>query len=137
MTLGQMRTYLTHYHTTLGQTLYVTEDWESRSDADKYILLRHERVHMKQFQRWTIPIMAVLYVLAPLPMGLALFRCRFEQEAYAETIRASAEVYGKAYVCAPQFREGIVRQFLGPSYGWMWPFRGSIETWYEQQLADI
>ena len=28
--------------------------------------------------------MALLYVLVPLPMGLAYFRARFEKEAYAE-----------------------------------------------------
>ena len=39
----------------------------------------------------------VLYMLVPLPMGLAYFRARFEKEAYAETIRAAAEVWGREY----------------------------------------
>jgi hypothetical protein len=26
---------------------------------------------------------------------------------------------------------------MGPSYGWMWPFRRSVERWYDQVLASI
>ena len=136
ITFGQMRSYLTSYHTTLGQRIYVCEGWEDKSLADRYILLAHERVHIRQFQRFTWPGMAILYLVVPLPMGLAYFRARFEKEAYAETIRAAGAIYGAEHVRAPAFREHIIRQFTGPSYGWMWPFRNSMERWYERILVE-
>jgi hypothetical protein len=81
--------------------------------------------------------MAVLYVLLPLPMGLAYFRARFEKEAYAETIRAAAEVWGVQYPRSAEHRKYVIDQFMGPSYGWMWPFRRGLERWYDQILATL
>ena len=68
-------------------------------------------------------------------MGLAYFRARFEWAAYAETIRATDEVFGRQ--AASGLREHIVNQFTGPSYGWMWPFRRRVERWYDRALASL
>ena len=137
LTLGQNRAYLDGYHTTIGRRIYVTGSWESMSRDQRWLLLRHERVHLGQFRRYTLVGMALLYLLVPLPFGLAYFRARFEREAYAETIRGSAELHGPAHVREPGFREGILEQFTGPAYGWMWPFRRSLERWYEGVLAAL
>ena len=137
ITFGGMRSYLNGYQTTIGKTVYVTADWDDRDDLERYCTLRHEAVHLRQFRRWTLPGMAVLYVLLPLPLGLAWCRAYFEKEAYAESIRAAAECYGPDCPCAPAFRERILRQFLGPSYGWMWPFRRGLERWYDRVLAEV
>ncbi|WP_428266273.1 hypothetical protein [Haliangium sp.] len=137
MTLGRMRAYLNGYQTTIGSTVYVTADWDHRDLDERYVTLRHERIHLRQFRRYTIPGMAVLYLLLPLPMGLAWFRTRFEQEAYAESIRAAAAIHGLAHVRVGEFRERIVSQFLGPSYGWMWPFRGFVEAWYDKVIVGL
>jgi hypothetical protein len=137
ITFGQMRAYLDGYQTTIGRTIYVTPDWDDRDDLERYVTLRHEAVHLRQFRRWTLPGMALAYLLLPLPMGLAWVRTRFEQEAYAESIRAAAEVYGPDRPRDPAFRERIVSQFIGPSYGWMWPFRRSIERWYDRILSEL
>lgn len=139
VTLGGMRSYLDAYQTTIGKTVYVTADWDTPAwtDDQRYCTLRHEAVHLRQFRRYTLPAMAVLYVLLPLPLGLAYFRARFEMEAYAETVRAEAEVYGPDYPRAPARRARIVEQFTGPSYGWMWPFRRSVERWYDRVLASF
>ncbi len=137
LTLGQMRGYLDSYQTTLGQRIYVTPSWEARSKADRYMVLCHERIHMRQFRRFTWPGMTLLYLLIPLPMGLAYFRARFEMEAYAESIRAAAEIYGKAHVEESSFREHILKQFSGASYGWMWPFPEFMARWYQRQLDTL
>lgn len=137
VTFGRMRTYLDSFQTTIGKTVYVTADWDEWDADDRYVTLRHEAVHLRQFRRYTLPVMAVLYVLLPLPMGLAYFRARFEMEAYAETIRAAAEVYGPAYVRTERHRKYVIDQFMGPNYGWMWPFRRSLERWYGRILATI
>jgi hypothetical protein len=132
LTFGAQRSYLTGYQTTIGQRVYVTSDWDDLPDESRYVTLRHEREHLRQFRRFTLPGMALLYVLLPLPIGLAWCRARFEMQGYAETIRASVEIYGPAHVLRPVFREHVVSQFLGGAYGWMWPFRRSVERWYDR-----
>jgi hypothetical protein len=137
VTLGRMRRYLDSFQTTIGKTVYVTADWDDLAADDRYVTLRHEAVHLRQFRRLTLPVMAVLYIFVPLPMGLAYFRARFEKEAYAETIRARAEVSGLGYVRGAAHRNYVIEQFMSPSYGWMWPFRRSLEGWYDQILATL
>ncbi len=137
VTFGQMRDYLQSYQTTIGKTVYVTPDWDDRDELDRYVTLRHEAVHLRQFQRWTLPGMALAYVFLPLPFGLAWCRAKIEQAAYAETIRAAAEVWGPERPRDPAFRERVIGQFLGASYAWMWPFRRSIERWYDEVLAGL
>ncbi len=137
LTLGQNRSYLDGYHTTIGRNIYVTGNWDAMSRDQRFLLLRHEQVHLRQFRRYTLVGMAFLYLFVPLPFGLAWFRAQFEREAYAETVRATAEVLGPAHVRDPSFRDQILEQFTGPAYGWMWPFRGSLERWYEGVLAAL
>jgi len=137
ITFGGMRRYLDSYQTTIGSTVYVTRDWDERSAEVRYVTLRHEAIHLRQFRRYTLPGMALLYVLLPLPLGLAWFRAYFEKEAYAESIRAAAEVYGPNYPRGTEYRRYIIDQFVGPSYGWMWPFRAGLERWYDRVLATL
>lgn len=137
VTFGQMRAYLDGYQTTIGNRIYVTPDWDERGADERYLILRHERIHLRQFRRFTLPGMAVLYLLLPLPAGLAWFRAKFEMEAYAESIRAGAALHGRDHVAAGPFRDHIVAQFLGPSYGWMWPFRRAVNSWYDSILVSL
>jgi hypothetical protein len=137
ITFGGMRRYLDTFQTTIGSTVYVTADWDDWEPDRRYVTLRHEAIHLRQFRKYTLPGMALLYVLLPLPMGIAWFRAHFEKEAYAETIRAAAEVYGADYPRRTDYRQYIIDQFVGPSYGWMWPFRSSLERWYDRVLATL
>jgi hypothetical protein len=136
VTFGKMRGYLDDYVTTIGSRVYVSSDWDARTDGDRWATMRHEAVHLRQFRRWTVPVMGFLYLLIPLPMGLAYFRMRFERAAYEETIRVSAELYGRAYV-EGELRAHVIDQFCGPTYGWMWPFRRSLERWYDAQVEAL
>ena len=137
VTLGRMRTYLDAYQTTIGSTVYVTGDWDARDPDERYVTLRHEAIHLRQFRRFTLPGMALLYLLVPLPMGLAWCRAAFEREAYAESIRAAAEVWGPEFPRGERFRRHVLDQFTGAAYGWMWPFRADLERWYDRVLASL
>lgn len=137
LTFGHMRSYMDSFHTTIRKTVYVTADWDNLDAEQRYVTLRHEAVHLRQFRKFTLPIMALLYVLVPLPMGLAYFRAQFEKEAYAETIRAAAEVWGLETARSAAYRNYVIGQFMGPAYGWMWPFRPGLERWYDQILASL
>ncbi|HVU01172.1 MAG TPA: hypothetical protein VHE30_05445 [Polyangiaceae bacterium] len=137
VTLGGQSAYLTRYHTVIGDTLYVPPSWDSMSDVDRVILLRHERVHLRQRRRYGFLGMALLYLLPVFPLGLAYFRARMEWEAYVETLRATAEHYGVEAVKDGPLREHLVGRFTGPDYGWMWPFPRTIRKWYDEAVRTI
>ncbi len=137
VTLGGQRHYRTRYHTVIGDTLYVPETWAKLSDLDRVILLRHERVHLRQRRRYGGALMAFLYLVPFLPLGLAYGRARIEWEAYTETLRATAELRGREALVSPELREQIVRRFIGPDYGWMWPFRSVVEAWYDRVVNQL
>lgn len=131
ISFGTLRQFMTAFTTTLGTTVYITDSWDTWGETTKVILLRHERVHMRQAKRWTRPLFSFLYLFVFLPGGLAFFRTKFEKEAYEETIAAALEYRGRAAVEDPAFRDKIIQNFTGPAYLFMWPFRRSLERWYD------
>jgi len=137
ITFGRLNAYLDGYQTTLGRTIYVTPDWQQLDPDQRRITLEHERVHLRQFQKFTTVGMALLYLFLPLPMGLAYFRARFEKQAYAQTIRATARIRGLDAAKSSALREQILSQFVGPSYGWMWPFPKQLNRWYDEVIASL
>ncbi len=137
VTLGQQREFLTNYHTVLGTTLYVPDSWPSASDVDRAILLRHERVHLRQRRRYGFPLMAFLYLVPFFPLGLAYGRAKIEWEAYTETLRATGELMGVDAARSPALRRRIVARFTGAAYGWMWPFPRQVERWYDTAIQQL
>jgi hypothetical protein len=135
LTLGGQRHYLTRYHTVLFGKLYVPDAWAQMDDDARYILLRHERVHLRQRRRMGDALMAFVYLVPFLPLFLAYGRARIEWEAYVETIRATAEVRGLD--AARALESDIVRRYVGPDYGWMWPFPGVVRGWFAEVIADL
>src|SRR5690606_10562528 len=111
--------------------------WFTASDVDRAILLRHERVHLRQRRRYGFALMAFLYLIPFIPLGLAYGRARLEWEAYCETLRATAELKGLAAARSPMLRQQIVARFVGPDYGWMWPFPKMVQRWYRAALQAI
>jgi len=136
-TLGGQRTYLEEYHTVLGWTLYVPHTWPSASDVDRAIVLRHERVHLRQQARYGRLLMAFLYLVPFFPVGLAYGRARLEWEAYEETLRATVEYRGLAAAHDPRLRRGLIARFTGGAYGYMWPFAGQVNRWFDRALDAL
>lgn len=137
ITLGAQHEYLTRYHTVLGYTLWVPSAWPSSPDDARYILLRHERVHLRQRRRYGMIGMTLLYLLPFLPLGLAWGRARIEWEAYSETLRATAEVKGLDAARDGELHDYIVKQFSSGVYGWMWPFPAVIRRWIGEVVTEI
>lgn len=135
LTFGGMRTYATKYHTVLFGKLWVPDSWDAMSDTDKIILLRHERVHLRQRARMGDVVMGFVYLIPFFPLFFAYGRARIEWEAYTETIRATHELLGIAQ--AKKLRDPIVSRFTGPDYGWMWPFRRAVEGWFDEVIAEL
>ncbi|MDH5491291.1 MAG: hypothetical protein OEY14_05005 [Myxococcales bacterium] len=137
LTLGGQSAFMKRYVTTLDQTIYLPSDWEGRSEAARYEVMRHEAVHLRQFRRLGLPWMAFLYLLPFFPLGLAWGRARLEWEAYAESLRARAELAGIEAAADPEYRAYIVRQFSSSAYGWMWPFPSQVGRWIDRELATL
>ena len=137
LTLGAMDRYLAGYHTTMGQRVYVAASWDNLSPESKYQVLRHERVHIRQFRKYTFLGMGFLYLFVPCPFGFAFFRAKFEKEGYAESIRAAAEVHGIEHVASTSFRDNVIQQFTSSAYGWMWPFPKRLGDWYDGVLKEL
>jgi hypothetical protein len=80
-------------------------------------------------------VMAFVYLVPFFPLLLAWGRARIEWEAYVETIRATAEVRGLG--AARALEDEIVRRYVGPDYGWMWPFPRTVRGWFREVVADL
>jgi hypothetical protein len=135
MTLGGQRSYLTRYHTVLFGKLYVPDSYAQLDDVARTILLEHERVHLLQRRRMGDLAMAFIYLVPVFPLFLAWGRARLEWEAYTATMRATAELCGLP--AARALENELVRRFVGPDYGWMWPFPRTIRRWFRAVLAEL
>lgn len=136
MSLGQMTNFMSYFITTVGTTVYVPDEWDSWSPSRKAIILRHERVHMRQARDFGNLKFFFLYLLFPVPAFFAFFRTKFEKQAYEESIRAYFEYYGSKFF-TPALREDTIRNFTTASYLWMWPWKSSIEKWYDSVVAAV
>jgi hypothetical protein len=135
VTFGGQRRYLTDYHTVLFGKLYVPDAWQRMDDDARYILLRHERIHLRQRRRMGDLAMAFVYLVPFFPLFLAWGRARIEWEAYLETLRATCEVRGLD--AARGLEDEIVQRYVGPDYGWMWPFPRTVRRWFREAIADL
>lgn len=137
LTFGGQNGYRTRFVTVIGYGIYLPTKWDQLSDIERLIILRHERVHLIQRRRLTMPLMAFLYLVPFFPIGLAYGRARLEWEAYTETLRATAELQGLAAARDVGLRRHIIRRFVGPEYGWMWPFPRVVGGWYDRVIIQI
>ena len=89
------------FTTTIASGMYTRDDWEDRTPDQKYMTLRHEKVHIKQFHcfplgRWAWPlnhlIQGLCYLLL-LPIILT-FRAKFEREGYTQSLLVEYELHG-------------------------------------------
>ena len=130
--------FMTLYATTIGRKIYMPKTWwDNATDKQRMILLRHELVHVNQMKRYSVPVFLLLYLFIPLPAGLSYFRAKFEKDGYEETLRARYEYWGKDSITSSECRYWVTQQFLGSAYGWMWPFKRSINNWYDKTLQEI
>lgn len=106
---------------TIGPVITVPPQWPTYSPALQCVHLAHEMAHVRQYQRcglgsaWLgVPLFLLLYLLAPLPLGLAWWRYRWEREAFA------AEQDARKALGLP-LRQNVEALLHGRAYGWAWP----------------
>ena len=137
VSFGQNTTFMTDFVTTINHTIYVPTAYSIWRQETRDAVIEHEKVHIAQADKYTFLFFAFLYVCMFFPIGLAYFRMKFEQEAYAVTLKCYYASYGAAYIQLPEVKASMVSYFTGPSYLWTWPFKKSIETWYDATVQGI
>lgn len=134
ITFGQQKAFMSRYTTTIGNTIYTPAGWDERSETSKLAIFRHERIHLRQAKKYTRVFFSFLYLFVFFPTIFAYFRKKFEQEAYEESIRARIEYSGIEYVKRPEYKAFLVKQLTSANYFWTWPFKKSIENWFDKAL---
>ena len=132
VTFGKNSTFGTQFTTTIGKTIAVTPDYDSWTVQNKLETITHEMVHVGQYKRYSVPVMALLYFLVFIPFGLAYFRYRFEREAYLTEFKYTI---GKGWGTKEELIDFGVQELSGSDYGWAWVFKGSIRKWFEANLG--
>jgi hypothetical protein len=137
ITFWQMKTFMTRFTTTIGYTIYVPDTWITRAEKPRLIILRHERVHMRQRKTRGWLLFNFAYLFWIFPTVIAHGRMRLERTAYAESMRAKAEYYGIDVLSRPEIRDHTISHFTTAEYFWMWPWRKGLEKWYDETVAKI
>jgi hypothetical protein len=142
VTFGKNKRFLTHYATTIGPWIALPEAWFEHLDRYRGVIA-HERVHYEQFKKaglgsavlGILPL-AIVYLLLPLPIGLAYGRYVLERPAYAVSIRHELLAAGHGSTDRMYHREQLIdwatEQLSGPAYGWTWPFPRAVRRWFEE-----
>ena len=131
---------------TLLNHIFLPEHWDSMSPRSRVALLLHEAQHVRQQLRFGFGniylgfvLQALIYLLFPLPVGLAYGRARLEMDAYKETLRGYYLMSGKdlRVIADKDLEDFIISQFTGPNYVYMWPFERSLRSWYNRAVSEV
>lgn len=131
------------YLTTIANTIYVYDSWFDQSWENKYVDLRHERVHLHQFRSWPFQFLARPYLwwINAFIMGFCyLFvlptrhtmRADFEREAYCESLLALHDLNW----LTDSEAIWLADIFNGPGYIHMWSYPEAL-TWANDTIAAI
>lgn len=125
------RDFLISVTTTIGPIVGVGSDWDLYLPEQRDTILAHERVHLRQQRTMGLGLgvwaglvpWALVWLLLPLPAGLAWGRYALERAAYLETLRR-----------APEQLEDVVSSLSGSAYAWCWR-AGWARAWFKQKLG--
>jgi hypothetical protein len=92
---------------------------------------------MRQAKKYGRLLFSLLYLVVPFPVGIAYFRKKFEQEAYEESLRAAYEWKGAKAFDSIELKERTLAHFTKAEYFWMWPWRASLDKWYDDAVVRI
>jgi len=123
------------YTQVIGSSIYLSDLWEEYSPSGKYITLKHEREHLRQFKKYTLVGMAFLYLFVIFPIGLAYFRAKFEREGKRAGLIARIECFGSGSYVREKAFKSYLKTFTSSSYLWAWPFESIIKKWFDEDWS--
>jgi hypothetical protein len=140
------RTYMTRYTTVIGKTIATPSKRVSTP------VLMHEAQHIEDLN-WLLRIAYLLpNALAPLAL-LSIWYSHWWLLCAAFLVcpspgRAWAELRGYTVSLAAQYRHTggnvpatyitwLTSQFTGPTYLWMWPFKGWVTRYFNKRIEEL
>lgn len=148
------KNFMDNATTTIGRTIYLSNNFDKREEPAKIATLVHEYVHILQSEEdilfpilYLIPQFLVLYSLLAIPFGSffllfllailpfpAVYRALYEAEAYAVSLYIKDKSGGYDMKAELDF---VIKTFTGPSYYFMMPFKTTMENWITEQVLHI
>ena len=125
------------YTTTIGPKIYVNYSWDERTPKERYSVMIHERIHMRQTQKYGLLAFFLVFGLVPAPLKLAYYRMKWEMEAYRIGIYLTYKKGGRKAVLSEKYRNYLLDQFCGPFYLWMWYSERYIMKWLLKIVRQI
>jgi len=113
--------FMTNLWTTIGNKIYYPTGVKSPLSIRHYKIVKHEMVHVKQYNQYGVPLYLFLYLLCPLPFLFSYFRWKFEREAYLE-----ANIENETDV------DWVVK-LLSKHYLYPWP-KTWMRNWFLEEL---
>ena len=105
-------------------------------DDARYILLRHERVHLRQRRRMGDVVMAFVY-LVPSLSARARLGSRAHRVGGVRRDHRAPRPKSTGSTQRAKLEDEIVRRYVGPDYGWMWPFPATVRRWFREVDRDL
>lgn len=118
------------YTTTIANRIYVPNAWDTWSDTQKYITIRHEMQHLRQFRNWPFKFLGHDYIwwinclimgfcyIAVLPVFYTL-RAKFEIAGYTQTVLVEKELGFLDSNRAADLVTWLIAQFSSGAYFYM------------------
>lgn len=136
VTFGQAKSFMTEFVTTIGYKVYVPNDFESWPESNRYLIVVHESVHMKQRRNAFLGGFgfSFAYLLLPVPSLLAYCRLQYEIEAYATDAVFGHRVYNFS---KEQRAKQAAEVLSNSSYFWTWWSDKEVESQLLEKIKEI
>lgn len=137
VSFGQIKRsyYMEKVSTTVGNTIYVPDSWETREDHWNAIsVLVHEREHLRQKKKNGLFKHSMAYIFWKFPIGFADYRLEAEIEAEAAQFAYSFLVYDVSPWGLPF--ESSVKSLGGSLYFWPTFKKTKIEKLLRKKIME-
>jgi hypothetical protein len=126
-----------NYTHTIGNSIFLPENWDNIKPINQLIILHHEREHLFQFKRYGLFLMLFLYLFIFFPIGLSYYRAKFEREALAQSLKFRIEYFGSNSYIKQLCREQYIKNLSGISYLYAWPFKKRVIKWFKEDWEKV
>ena len=137
--LGKNNTFMSRSVITVGRFIFFYSGWRIEyASLNDYSALCQEEDHVIMAKKFGLGsmfigtiVMILLYLLFPLPIGLAWFRYAIERSAFRVSYLTDKKLGLNASYLP------YVDILTGPGYLWAWPFKKQVLRWFEKNCGPL
>ena len=112
--------FMKYFWTTIGNTIYYPTNVVNPHSKKYNTTIKHELVHVAQYEKHGKLLFLFLYVFFPLPVFFSYYRWKFEREAYLVEIKSKKDI-------------DFVVDLLHDAYVMPWP-KSLMKKWFEKNV---